>query len=112
MQPTRKFRVIPQSYQAKKGHGSFGMNAHYYDEDEHEKKPKDRSDWFYSSINRYIQNTDVKCFVYNHNTHSTWLYEKLVPEALIDKDNRDMDYKLKNGEPTSRCEWHTMVIFD
>ena len=112
MQPIHKFTVIPQSYQHKKGHGVHGMTARYYDEYESEKKPRDRKDWFYDCIRRYINIPEVKCISYNHKVHSAWLHEKLVPESLIDKDNRDMDYKLKNGEPTKRCEWHTFVVFD
>ena len=109
MQPFRKFQVIPQSYQAKKGHGIYGMSLHY-NHYEKEKKPKDRKDWFYNCIIRYEVWKQVKCIVYNHHTHSVWLYEHHVPSALIDENNQD--YKLKNGEATRRYEWHSLVIFD
>jgi|APSaa5957512535_1039671.scaffolds.fasta_scaffold110327_1 hypothetical protein len=112
MQSKRKFRVIPQSYQAKKGHGSFKMYPFYFDEIEHNKKPKERKDWFYESILRFEKNPNVKCIVYNHHTQSVWLYECYVPSALINKENSDKDYKLKDGSATKRSEWHTLVIFD
>ena len=112
-QPTRNFSVLAQTYQSKKGHGIFKNHAYYHSDEERMKKKKgERKEWFYECINRFEKNPQVKCIAFNHKAQSAWLYEHYVPSALIDKDNRDRDYKLKNGEPTKRHTWHTFIIFD
>jgi hypothetical protein len=108
---TRNRRVLAKSYQ-RNHHGTFKAIAHYHSDDEKSKKAKDRKDWFDLCTNRCEKIPNCKCFTYNHKTQSAYLYEYHVPSALIDKDNRDRDYKLKNGEPTKRVTWHSFVIFD
>ena len=106
-QPIRNFKVISQSYQAGKGHGIFKI-AHYYSDIEYNKKPKDRKDWFYNCIKRFIKNPKVKCISYNHNAHSAYLYEHYVPSAIINKYNNELNCNLT----TDRYKWHSLVIFD
>ena len=88
------------------------MRAYYQSDKQRNIKPEYRRDWFYESIEKYSKVSKIKCMVYNHRTQSVWLYEKYLPNAVVDKDNLDKDYKLKNGKPTQRYSWHTLVVFD
>jgi hypothetical protein len=113
MQPQRSYKVLPCTYQARKGHGKFGMGGNYLSCLEEKKPGGLRKEWLNECIERFSKNPDVKCIAYNHNVKSAYLYEKFVNTSIINKNNyMDKDDKKKNNKATERYSWHTFIIFD
>jgi hypothetical protein len=74
-QPERDYSIRTKTYMDG-NHGNKNSNAHYYDDEEEKKNRVDRKDWYYEAIRRYSKDLTVKCFNYNHNTHSVYLSTK------------------------------------
>ena len=75
---------------------------------------KERDMWFQKAITQYSKNLDVKAFVYNLKTNSVYLCTTYEPSDIINANTyheKERSIK-KNGERSTRYEWHQIVVFD
>ena len=113
--PQRTFKVFNESY-AGGHHGKFKAIAHYEHGGTSKTQPskKERQLWFEPATNKFSKNLDVKAFAYNFKTNSVYLCTTFEPSDIINANTyheKERSMK-KNGEPSTRYQWHCMVVFD
>ena len=113
--PQRTFKIFNASYQDGH-HGKHKAIAHYEHGGTSKTQPskKERQLWLESATNKFSKKFDVKSFVYNFKTNSVYLCTTFEPSDIINVNtyHEKERFMKKNGEPSTRYEWHCLVVFD